>query len=678
MSNQRLGHHTDASGARFLRKLGPHHFAYLRAVAEGLDPQASALRYLGTTHGHEHRKAHLQLIDVVRAIARRNGERAWRLVGVTIRSSSTGERARPSLEEFCAERGLDGWSEEDLQDMLEAAYPHDRRSARRDRLRLKQMDMLKRLERSDAQHPRSQDLVSDWFDEVTAKRLITAGHNTLRDLADAMAGGGVWYRSMPGIGATKAERIASHLLTLIPASKPPLKPFFALDALQDTSPSWATGVHSREPAVKSAGFLQPPALSSPPLPSSTQRPPSAFSEAPAATSGRNSHEEGRMDPGQAVVAAADVPTYSGELSPLPSSDRLPSSADRHAGRSASMLDARNDAQAVQAWIQACCTSPATVKSYTREARRLMLWLIRERYGRRFRDLTVEDCLAYQAFLQNIPPDWITRNRVTPGYLGWAPFRGPLTQTSQLQAIRIVGGLFAWLAAAKYISGNPWILVNTDSAPVDQVTQLLDTKAFSEGMLSQIHGYLSAQAPSPSVQRMQFIVSFVQAVGLRSAELINARLEWFSLQPEGWTMRVVGKGGKVRTAFVPRPAFDALQTYLAQRGLGGIESAPPHCPLISSTNDAMSPIGYQALYLTVKNWLRKAVSASELSHRERVALQGASTHWLRHTFGTRAVARDVPYDVIQQQMGHSSVSTTMNIYARAPLRRRAEELGKAFT
>jgi integrase len=347
------------------------------------------------------------------------------------------------------------------------------------------------------------------------------------------------------------------------------------------------------------------------------------------------------------------------------------------GKEDALLDARTDAEAVQAWIAARCSTPATVRSYSREAQRLMLWLVRERGGRRFAQMRVEDCLAYQAFLQHVPPSWISRDRAAPGQLGWAPFRGPLSVASQVQATRILGGLFAWLAAAKYLAGNPWLLVNTDTGAKDQVTQVLETHAISEGAMAHIHGFLAQQVPSASCQRMQFIVSFVAAVGLRSAELLDARLGAFAWQPEGWTMRVTGKGAKTRTVFVPRPAMEALQIYLAQRGMGGLESAPPDAPLLASTLDAMAPIGYQALYLSVRRWFAKAVSASPLSSRERAELVGASTHWLRHTFGTTAVAREVPYDVIQQQMGHASVNTTMNIYARAPLKRRAQELGKAF-
>ena len=76
--------------SRFIHRLGPHHFAYLRAIAEGLDANASAQRFLGVTHGHERRSAHHQLIDTVRAIARRSGERDWRLVGMTIRAANPG------------------------------------------------------------------------------------------------------------------------------------------------------------------------------------------------------------------------------------------------------------------------------------------------------------------------------------------------------------------------------------------------------------------------------------------------------------------------------------------------------------------------------------------------------------------------------------------------------------
>ena len=152
--------------SRFIHRLGPHHFAYLRAIAEGLDVHACAQRYLGVSHGHERRSAHQQLIDTVRAIARRSGERDWRLVGMTIQAASPSAE-RPTLQAFIDARGLDGWSEDEQVELLEAAFPIDRRSLRRERLRQRQIDLLRRLERAESHPPRPSDLVSDWFDEVT-------------------------------------------------------------------------------------------------------------------------------------------------------------------------------------------------------------------------------------------------------------------------------------------------------------------------------------------------------------------------------------------------------------------------------------------------------------------------------------------------------------------------------
>ncbi len=171
--------------------------------------------------------------------------------------------------------------------------------------------------------------------------------------------------------------------------------------------------------------------------------------------------------------------------------------------------------------------------------------------------------------------------------------------------------------------------------------------------------------------------FVEAVGLRSAELLSATLDDLRMEPEGWVMQVRGKGSKNRMVAVPGQALAALQDYLLVRGLSSVQAAPPGAPLLASTVDPMAPIGYQALYEHVKGWLAKAVRASNLPGNERERLAGATTHWLRHTFGTRAIARDVPLDVIQAQMGHASIQTTTAIYGRAPIRRRVDELGKAF-
>ena len=341
-----------------------------------------------------------------------------------------------------------------------------------------------------------------------------------------------------------------------------------------------------------------------------------------------------------------------------------------------LLNARNDQEAVEAWINARAGALPTTKVYRREAHRLMLWLQYERWGRTLSQMQIEDCRDYMAFLQNIPAKWISRTRAAPGQPGWAPFRGPLSHKSQRQSIVIIASLFTWLQSAQYLLQNPWLLINQKTGD-DQAERMMDTKSLSEAAYKEVVAYVLSQAPSPSRSRILFILRFVESVGLRSAELIGGKLGDLRLEPEGWMMQVHGKGSKNRIAAIPGQAFEALQDYLESRHLGGIETAPSTAPLLASALDPMEPVGYQALYEHVKGWISKAVAASALPSNERSRLAGATTHWLRHTFGTRAVAREVPLDVIQAQMGHASIQTTMGIYGRAPMKRRAYELAKAF-
>lgn len=594
---------------RFVTRLGPHHFAHLRATAEGIDLVQSARRYLGIEHGLEATTAHRQAVDQVRALARRRGDAAWRLIGVLIKPREGSQR--PTLDEFVLEKDLDGWSESEQLEFYEAAFPPDKKGARRDRLRQRQLDLLRRLEARDAEVPRPEHLVDGWFDERTAVKLISAGFINLGELGKAVAVGGRWYAGLPGVGKGKAQRIVDHLHTLIPAAAAPAKRLFALPS---------------------------PALAS--LPAHSLQ-----------------LDRGPSDPAQQALQLLDEEAQS--LVP------------------GSMLAATSDLQAVQSWIQTHAGSAATVKSFWREARVFMLWLQRERGGLRFADVKVEHCLAFRAFTENIPPAWISRERAKPGQPGWAPFRGQLSQASRHHLLNIVGALFAYLKLANYLTQNPWPLIKTRASMKKTAVNSVDTRAFTTDAQAEIVRLIAAQPPSPARARMLFIIGFVSGVGLRAAEILTAKLSDLRFASGGYVLQVMGKGGKPRVVAVPPAAVHALEEYLHARGLGGLAEAPGDAPLLASAKDPMEPISYQALYLTVRSWLGKAINASALPHAERKALTGASAHWLRHTFATRAIEREVPMEVVQAQLGHANISTTMNIYAKAPLERQVKTIAAAF-
>ena len=398
----------------------------------------------------------------MRAVARRRGESAWRLVGLRIHSPAGA--LVPSLDAFAQQHGLDGFGESEVVQLYAEAFPGDRKTARGQRLRQRQFELLRRLEGLAAETPQPSDLVAGWFDEVLAARFVTAGLLTLGALNAWISAGGVWWCVLPAVGIAKARRIERHLATLLPREAQPAKALFTLSAT--------------------------PALWGAPSPS------------------RVSVAHDDSAPGNLVVQETTTSAL-----PRP------------------LLDVESDLQAVQSWIQARAGSVATATLYQRDAHRLLLWLKYECRGATLAQMTVADCGAFMAFLQHIPPRWISRVRAAPGTLGWAPFRGPLSRASCRQSITITASLFAWLQSAQYLSANPCVLVNQATGD-DPGHKMLDSKAVSEASMQEVLRYVSARAPSPSRSRIRFILLFVEAVGLRSAELLSATLGDLRMETEG--------------------------------------------------------------------------------------------------------------------------------------------------
>jgi integrase len=137
---------------------------------------------------------------------------------------------------------------------------------------------------------------------------------------------------------------------------------------------------------------------------------------------------------------------------------------------------------------------------------------------------------------------------------------------------------------------------------------------------------------------------------------------------------------------------ALREHWADRGRdfdAALESAPLIVPLAipatpsarekhggkieaSYTADALGHLVRQGVQrLTADLAANPTVSPADL-----VVLANTSAHAFRHTFGTRAVARDMPVDVVQAILGHASLQTT-SIYVRAEQQRMLEAAAQYY-
>lgn len=156
-----------------------------------------------------------------------------------------------------------------------------------------------------------------------------------------------------------------------------------------------------------------------------------------------------------------------------------------------------------------------------------------------------------------------------------------------------------------------------------------------------------------------IVESLYATGVRISELVG--LDRGDLDLEGGVMRVLGKGGKERIVPVGRSAREALAVYLA-------DGRPE---LVKQ--DRRSRSDAEAMFLNARGGRLSRQSCWKIVRTagERAGLGGKlSPHVLRHSCATHMLDHGADIRVVQELLGHASLSTTQVYTKVSPERLRA--------
>jgi len=233
----------------------------------------------------------------------------------------------------------------------------------------------------------------------------------------------------------------------------------------------------------------------------------------------------------------------------------------------------------------------------------------------------------------------------------------VSKTTASRRLASLRSFFRYLHREGFLKANPAKLVASPKRPemlprfltVDEVFSLIEKP---EGV-----GFQAA--------RDRAVLELAYACGLRVSELSGLNVEDVKLE-EG-LVRVRGKGRKERVVPVGRKAVEALRAYKVERTLK--RSAEP------------------ALFLNVrgKRLSQRSMGRLVRKYSWMLALSGKVTpHTLRHTFATHLLHGGADLRVIQELLGHSSLSTTqkythldithlMDVYDRThPLANASEE------
>ena len=159
---------------------------------------------------------------------------------------------------------------------------------------------------------------------------------------------------------------------------------------------------------------------------------------------------------------------------------------------------------------------------------------------------------------------------------------------------------------------------------------------------EIERLLKPETPeTPSRLCDQAVIELAYASGLRLAELRSVRLEQLHL--EAGFINVVGKGNKERVTPVGRQAVAALQRYL---DAGRPAMVTPRSPAMVFLTKRGTPFAAVTLWLRIKQRARRAGIE-----------RNVTPHMLRHSFATHLLEHGADLRVIQELLGHASISTT---------------------
>ena len=257
------------------------------------------------------------------------------------------------------------------------------------------------------------------------------------------------------------------------------------------------------------------------------------------------------------------------------------------------------------------TARNTLDSYARDLRRYLRYLA-ERGVRELREVTEVQVTGFAAALRD----------------------EGLAASSAARAVVAVRGLHRFAHREGLTEADPTRLVRPPqlprrlpkALPVADVLKLLDTPVGDE----------------PAVLRDRALLELLYSTGARISEAVGLDLD--DVDRVDRTVLLDGKGGKQRLVPVGRPALSALEAYLVRVR-----------PMLSARGRSTP-----AVFLNLRGGRLSRQSAWQVlkttAQRAGIGVE-VSPHTLRHSFATHLLEGGADVRVVQELLGHASVTTT---------------------
>ena len=196
---------------------------------------------------------------------------------------------------------------------------------------------------------------------------------------------------------------------------------------------------------------------------------------------------------------------------------------------------------------------------------------------------------------------------------------------------------AWAYRRGYLDSDPGLLVT--SARGDQKLPQVQTPSDTAELLSYA-ATCAREENSPAVIRDWTILETIYATGIRVSEVCS--LDTTSIDQQGMTLRVIGKGNKERVVPFTRACLSALQAWLSH---GRPSLAIPEAGRALFVGDKGRRIDPRVIRAMIHRMCAQA------------GVRDLAPHALRHTAATHILAGGADLRAVQEMLGHSSLQTT---------------------
>jgi integrase/recombinase XerC len=274
-------------------------------------------------------------------------------------------------------------------------------------------------------------------------------------------------------------------------------------------------------------------------------------------------------------------------------------------------------------------SPHTIKAYAEDLRQFVAFT----EARGISDAGDVDTKLLRAYLQEMQ-------------------QAELARASRARKTSSLRSFFAYLARQGVIARSPAIGLRT----VKQERRLPKFLRTDE-----IAALMAAPDNSPLGRRDRALLETFYASGMRAAELVSVKVA--DIDFDAGVIRVMGKGRKERVTLLGREALAALTTYLrvARPKLVAEQAHETDVLFVNRYGGPLSDRGVRKLFT---RYCEKTASVLKIT-----------PHVLRHSFATHLLANGADLRLVQELLGHASVSTTQ-LYTHVTTDRLQEVYAKA--